>query len=455
MFKRSQHGFTLVELIVVIAILGILAGIAIPVYSGYIKKANQAADEQLLSAVNTAFAAACLEKGFYTKDLSDANLEVTADKTITGVESVSGVSCDVEALSDAFEMYYGGNTETKLKYFTGVSFDISKHVFVGTKDGAAVTNAVIHENGIYSLTITNGRGTATLNVTDAQMAALLASTYGNGSMPVDELMGDVGAMVGSAFNVLDGGGTTAAFMQAIGVDLAALGIEPLDDEDHWPEDKLANAAVLLVADRLLEESDGNPDETMDYIVDYMMSSPDFDGLTANMTGLQVTDDLGNPISNPTDAQYANAVGRDLPYIAAFYAVATGFVNSSASEGQTVTVDGASYTAKQYYELVNQRIAAAASAEGDSPQVKIRNIMSEMAGLTNLMQDEPDGEFNSAYSQYIASSQMSNDVAGFFSAMEVVNGNQDAMVVAGTIDEGFNNALFSSVLQQFLAAGTSG
>ena len=50
------------ELIVVIAILGILAGIAIPVYSGYIKKANKAADETLLAAINTAFAAACLEE---------------------------------------------------------------------------------------------------------------------------------------------------------------------------------------------------------------------------------------------------------------------------------------------------------------------------------------------------------------------------------------------------------
>ena len=53
MFK-SNGGFTLVELIVVIAILAILAGIAVPAYSGYIKKAEDAADLQVLSTVNTA-----------------------------------------------------------------------------------------------------------------------------------------------------------------------------------------------------------------------------------------------------------------------------------------------------------------------------------------------------------------------------------------------------------------
>ena len=45
MFK-SNGGFTLVELIVVIAILAILAGVAIPAYTGYIEKA-QAVEGQL------------------------------------------------------------------------------------------------------------------------------------------------------------------------------------------------------------------------------------------------------------------------------------------------------------------------------------------------------------------------------------------------------------------------
>jgi len=42
--KKSRKGFTLIELVVVIAILGILAAILIPVISGFIQRANEAAD---------------------------------------------------------------------------------------------------------------------------------------------------------------------------------------------------------------------------------------------------------------------------------------------------------------------------------------------------------------------------------------------------------------------------
>ena len=46
--RNHAGGFTLVELIVVIAILAILAGVAVPAYSGYVTKANMAADEALI-----------------------------------------------------------------------------------------------------------------------------------------------------------------------------------------------------------------------------------------------------------------------------------------------------------------------------------------------------------------------------------------------------------------------
>lgn len=68
----SKSGFTLVELIVVIAILGILAGIAVPAYSGYIKKANEATDYTQLDAIKTAVVFAYTDK--HVKDDTFADI---------------------------------------------------------------------------------------------------------------------------------------------------------------------------------------------------------------------------------------------------------------------------------------------------------------------------------------------------------------------------------------------
>jgi prepilin-type N-terminal cleavage/methylation domain-containing protein len=51
---RSSKGFTLIELIVVIAILGILVAIAIPKYIDLTNKARQAADDGYISGLRSA-----------------------------------------------------------------------------------------------------------------------------------------------------------------------------------------------------------------------------------------------------------------------------------------------------------------------------------------------------------------------------------------------------------------
>lgn len=82
----SKSGFTLVELIVVIAILGILAGIAVPAYSGYIKKANQASDYTQLDAIKTAVVFAYTDKHVNDTDFKDITKITVAPATGSGAK---------------------------------------------------------------------------------------------------------------------------------------------------------------------------------------------------------------------------------------------------------------------------------------------------------------------------------------------------------------------------------
>jgi prepilin-type N-terminal cleavage/methylation domain-containing protein len=100
---RNQRGFTLVELMIVIVIIGVLAAIAVPAYSSYVSKAQERTCEANRRMISTAAGMYYIENdGTYATDIDDdltdyldnvTSLECPADGEYELVQGSFDVTC--------------------------------------------------------------------------------------------------------------------------------------------------------------------------------------------------------------------------------------------------------------------------------------------------------------------------------------------------------------------------
>jgi type IV pilus assembly protein PilA len=102
--KTMQKGFTLIELMIVVAIIGILAAIAIPQYQDYTIRAQVSEGMNLATSAKTAMSEFYSRKGRFAGD--NQSYDLASPTSITGeyVESV-----DTSTTNGQIEIEYSSN----------------------------------------------------------------------------------------------------------------------------------------------------------------------------------------------------------------------------------------------------------------------------------------------------------------------------------------------------------
>lgn len=86
---KQQHGFTLIELMIVVAIIGILAAVAIPAYQDYVIRAKITEGLSLTTSAKTAVTEAVMVDGAWPTSNGAVGLATAESISGNDVDSVS------------------------------------------------------------------------------------------------------------------------------------------------------------------------------------------------------------------------------------------------------------------------------------------------------------------------------------------------------------------------------
>jgi type IV pilus assembly protein PilA len=156
LLRNNQSGFTLVELMVVVAIIGILATLAIPQYNKFQAKARQSEAKIALSGLSTAEETYRGENGSYTTAFNDLGFTLTGNKRYYTVGFAAAVTPPVATTSATASL--GGGPSIPQTVCSTVAIASTGALTLSTYTAAA--------NGIVSGACAAGNGTDVWTMTN-------------------------------------------------------------------------------------------------------------------------------------------------------------------------------------------------------------------------------------------------------------------------------------------------
>ena len=138
---KKQQGFTLIELMIVVAIIGILAAVAIPSYQDYTARAQVTEAVGLASGFKTGFAEYYADKGIWPVNLTAVG-DTTAGKYVNSMAITSGGGSTGTVVIQATFKSAGVNSAIANSVYALASTDGGKNWSCGETGAAAATSTL-------------------------------------------------------------------------------------------------------------------------------------------------------------------------------------------------------------------------------------------------------------------------------------------------------------------------